>query len=228
MAYSSSKTSLWGLLGLVASQQRRTLPPTTVLPLRSCSDVACTNVPSSRTQDRLLSHFGRGHPIASAVGEAARSSVGVPRTLPAPQPWAKQLQPLAHGRPPPYFLGDAVSTAERSHLLVEVMNSDGAVRVQLTNAGENARLRGSNEAVVSRLSEAEVAQSLLVSEDSVILGALDNCLRAGHTSVPPTEVRQTQMAPRTRGGWYRVNVEATGEGCVSRPIAATPYLRCAH
>lgn len=202
---------LLGPYGMLRTNHTRSLAPRTRIPLHHCTELTCHKVHicalTTNINASINEHLGKIYKVLDKE---------------ASQPWAwgeafgeisgtisSKYDDLSLNTLP-YLIGDGLSNDELKTLLAYLMdNTGGALRCDLEKLG----LRGDAASCVAPLSRSETMQLLLLSEDSVVVEALDRLVLDRSIVVPSGEIRRPVVNRTAAAGRFAVQVQIGATGC---------------
>lgn len=200
-----------GPYGLLRSDERRYFGATRRLPLQHCSEISCNalHVTVLATDDAPIN---AQRPLADKYFEAQSE---------LPSEWSKYFAEISKDQTDELIyddynrstifalIGDAFDVSEKRRILGRLIDDHpGPARARLSKLG----LRGSTDAIIQELPDAECTQLILLFADSAVWTATDGLVLDGEILVPVGEIRPPVMHKELTSGFFEVRVELSNLG----------------
>lgn len=181
-------TTLSGPLGFITSSEERTIPPVLRLPLWHCSDTGC----KAPHFVRLEGHKSPIWHIKKTVARRISDCFGPPSEWHKPLLRIYRKDKWPNGRPYvdlPAVLSDCIIGKERETLFLRVFRSSHNKHIS-SILNKTKSLSGQPEDIVSKLTQEELHQLLLILPDKDLVNFIDELICNKDIKIPPTELRK--------------------------------------
>ena len=198
-----------GPFGLIRSAGYRYLPPQSCGPAIRCKRIVCNQLHHIKMKScvsdcaNVRAYIASRHPVSSGFDDSL-FDVMVTRD---------EFYRVNHPGGLPWLIGNGFTYAELSGLFEQVLADNvGDLRLRVNKLLGKTATRKSPSGIVKTLNHAALVQLLLLMDDADLVRCLEVAIDDGAISLSPTEVRYSFDTWHIRGGYFKVNAEASRLG----------------